>query len=803
MGSKGNGTKKTIRKKVCHCQICGRTQSDTNAICEGCGNDMGLYGSFRYIEIEADEWELGYQDNIPDPEEESRRQEEENRRREQQRQEEARYRQEKQRQEEEVRRRQEKQQQDEEARRRQLEQRQEENNRRRQQKQQAEEDRRRARKEKKQKDTGSVWKKLGKAVAVLFAVCCSSVVLLAVIGLMSRQKCGPELEWSFDADTGVLTVTGTGEMDSFNPVEDSLFHPLANSELEEAPWMEDHRLDITSVVIGDEVTSIGRYAFAGCKNLDEVTFGASLKNIENNAFDAASLKNVWIPDSVTRIGAAAFNRNPQLDNLFVYSDPVFVGDILTWDDDVAIISRKGGSAQDYAERSGLVFVDLDAVSDTYSVGGSAGGYQFWELNLIDRAMTLKGSGAMEDFNGTWMLDNEENRKAWVENRNLPYWSEYRHLIKRVIMENGITSIGESAFESCVNLEAVEFNTTLESIGFQSFLATAVANLKIPEGVTKIDCHAFNFCESLVYVKLPESLKELQDGTFNMCNALYTLHIGGNTVIQRTEGSSGVFRDGNNPDGRPHKLTIHADVGSDAHKYAAEEGFNFIATGYLAGVEDTGKCGDSVTWRYSTDDKTLYLEGWGNTWAYYMTPKELEEWGYSRYPKRQIRVDEETGWWLYTDYIEHIVVGEGVKQLSYGLFGRWEFDNNMVNLKTVDLGNVQQIHANLKNTRLEKLVIPETVVHLDVCNFADNMHLKTVEIYSSAELPEVLFYNCPVLGNLYFYGDASIADGEEGDLFNGLDLNPVKTAPGMMFHVKKDSAALRYAIRNNILYTYMD
>ena len=81
--------------------------------------------------------------------------------------------------------------------------------------------------------------------------------------------CGDNLTWSFDIETGVLEITGTGAMKNY-------------TELSHAPWYS-YSSYIKIVNISNSVTTIGDYAFCGCDSLTSVT----------------------IPDSVTTIGEYA------------------------------------------------------------------------------------------------------------------------------------------------------------------------------------------------------------------------------------------------------------------------------------------------------------------------------------------------------------------------------------------------------------------------------------------------------------------------------------------------------------------
>ena len=106
-------------------------------------------------------------------------------------------------------------------------------------------------------------------------------------------KCGDNLTWSLDTDTGVLTISGTGDMYSWRSYSF-------------VPWVSNCS-SIKTVVIGNSVTSIGSWAFGYCESLTNVTIPDSVTSIGDDAFlNCTSLTSVIIPDSVTIIDSYAF-----------------------------------------------------------------------------------------------------------------------------------------------------------------------------------------------------------------------------------------------------------------------------------------------------------------------------------------------------------------------------------------------------------------------------------------------------------------------------------------------------------------
>ena len=127
-----------------------------------------------------------------------------------------------------------------------------------------------------------------------------SIWLIALMGLMTALgaaaqnsgNTGP-LRWEYNAGTNTLSITGTGAMPNYAFTDDQ-------------PW-KAFRSGIKTVIIGDNVTTIGELAFAACKALQNVTLGSRVQTIEVSAFGTCwALQSISFPASVTTIGKEAF-----------------------------------------------------------------------------------------------------------------------------------------------------------------------------------------------------------------------------------------------------------------------------------------------------------------------------------------------------------------------------------------------------------------------------------------------------------------------------------------------------------------
>ena len=124
------------------------------------------------------------------------------------------------------------------------------------------------------------------------------------------------------------------------------------------------------------------------------------------------------------------------------------------------------------------------------------------------------------------------------NSKTPWYSQ-RESIKNVIIENGVTNIGNCAFFGCTNLTSVTIPKSVTSIGFAAFVnCSRLTSITIPNSVTSIKDEAFQGCSSLISVTIGSSVKNIGDNAFSGCSSL-TSAIIGNSVT--SIGSSAFYQ----------------------------------------------------------------------------------------------------------------------------------------------------------------------------------------------------------------------------------------------------------------------
>ena len=223
----------------------------------------------------------------------------------------------------------------------------------------------------------------------------------------------------------------------------------------------------------------------------------------------------------------------------------------TWADDLNPITASdlpGFVAVSYAEAGtwnaaptddvvDLIFAfdaPLEGINITYFTNG------VWKDEVLGGPMTRKGIYLLK-LDGyrlfytvgaptpSWVRDGDDwdnATKTLTVNSDLENGAYKNNTeIQHVIISNGVTSIGQTAFNYCSNLSSVTIPNSVTSIGMVAFgSCEKLSSVTIPNGVTRIEGSTFASCKKLSSVTIPNSVTSIEELAFESCFELSSIEI---------------------------------------------------------------------------------------------------------------------------------------------------------------------------------------------------------------------------------------------------------------------------------------
>lgn len=495
---------------------------------------------------------------------------------------------------------------------------------------------------------------------------------------------------------------------------------------------------LTSVTIPDSVEGIGWYAFRYCDNLTTVTLGNGVKYIEGCAFeDCRSLVNITIGDGVTSIGSGAFSgcdklKSVKFGNKVRYiSDGAFYGCISLKEvtlrcnvitigeealgyctdketgktkkiDGFKIKGYANSSIQRYAIKNGIDF-ETPKVENPFVFESVDGGVKITEYIGFDTNIIVPS-----DFDGKQVVSIGDN--AFSGNSG----------IESVTIPNSVKVIGNSAFSWCNKLTTVTLENGLLSIGDEAFYCSSYDfnNVTIPASVTKIGDYAFGYFD----------------------------------------------------DGDPYididNFTIHGYKGSEAERYANDNGFSFNSIG-----------GEDPLWDYKRYDDGIRITGYKGSESEVEIPREVRgitvtEIGDSAfsdcYELTSITIPNsvtEIGDSAFSACcnLKSIVIPDSVKSINYGVFSYCSSLTNVtIPNSVITIGDYAFSYCN----NLESITIPTSVTTIGYDAFSNCERLNSVMIPDGViSIGDGAFAVCSSLTSITVCEDNEYYSSQDGVLFN--------------------------------------
>ena len=474
---------------------------------------------------------------------------------------------------------------------------------------------------------------------------------------------------------------------------------------------------ITSIAIPSSITSVGSEAFGGCPNLTSVTINSSkimeksfsnndnlknifgeqvttyvlgedITNISSWAFSGcSSLTSITIPKSVIKIGSGAFSACTSL------SETHYIGDIASW---CAI--KFGSSDANPIYYSGNLYIDEVLVSDLVIPESttSIGAYAFTNCSSITSvsipdSVTSIGQNAFSGCTSLPVVDNIRYAGTYLVEAIDKTLSTY-------IIRDGTRWIGWNAFYGCLGMSCITIPNSVIHIEVNAFFNCCnLISATIGNGVMNIEDNAFSYCEKLNSITILGCTPPIcKNYVFSFTPQNKTLIVPSNSMDSyKSTASWGSFTSYESvieievlsSDTTKGEVQINQDVDCDSVAIisaSANNGYEFTQwsdgntdnprtikltqdTTLTAefGLTYSGKCGDDLYWAYS--NKEVKITGTGAMYNY---------------------TDNTMPWSLLRDSIKTVRVGNNATSIGAYAFA------NTPKLAELYIGtNVEDIGAN--------------------------------------------------------------------------------------------------------------
>ena len=311
------------------------------------------------------------------------------------------------------------------------------------------------------------------------------------------------------------------------------------------PWA-DYAAEITDLKLDSRIAVVGKQCFRGMEQLKRVEFQknedqtCALREIGDKAFwDCRRLPEIQIPDSVERIGAGAFQNAECLTSVKIGAGLKSMGnEVFSYDVSLKELSITSAQLEQVGKsqfklvhrlRECVCPADSAGIAELrkqiemiHQVGGGEK-VQVKDDTLVDTVT----DGMREYLDGCIHGELNETVKYCLRpidgecyvleitgTGDMPEWSSqkyqpWRHLAEKITeirVEEGITAIGNHAFDGLTNLLSVSLSGTVKRTGVCSFgECISLTELSFPEGLRALGCRSLWGCVGLETIRLPKTL----------------------------------------------------------------------------------------------------------------------------------------------------------------------------------------------------------------------------------------------------------------------------------------------------------
>ncbi len=308
--------------------------------------------------------------------------------------------------------------------------------------------------------------KIRRLLTLFLAVClCFTMIAVPVFAAETSGSCGSGVNWSYDAQSGTLSITGSGAVQNYETLTSipwKTYCPdIKTVEIGEGitrignyslTWLEK----VSSITLPSTLTEIGENALAWNTSLTSVALPAGLKKIDDEAFTGCySLASIDIPASVDSLKSTAFTQCTALSAVNIAPDNAtyssFDGVVYNKTANSLVVYPPNKTGTDFTVPENIVTIEDSAFRDNPHI-----------INVtIGNVNEIKSRA----FSGCENLYNVDIKGV----QTIGDFAFYGCVsMVKIIIPANTASVGSRAFRACINLQLAGFLGSSTQIGTEAF-----------------------------------------------------------------------------------------------------------------------------------------------------------------------------------------------------------------------------------------------------------------------------------------------------------------------------------------------